>query len=193
MITQCPSCQTRFRLPLDQVATSRGEVLCGECHAQFNALDYLVIEEGIKPGKPTLTVRASKGDENVNSNTLFLPIDEDVIANLLSEREPDESPEEANTPAETSVIEEELSPQLTPITRQATPTAADVLLQETLKRAEESHVQEERIEKEELSEEPVEIVFEKKEEPIPSQPSSPPEKYQLSQNLEESPDEQAHF
>ncbi len=55
MITQCPDCQTRFRLPLDQVTHSRGEVFCGKCRAQFNALEHLIIKAGSRRDRPTLT------------------------------------------------------------------------------------------------------------------------------------------
>ncbi|MCW8826561.1 MAG: zinc-ribbon domain-containing protein, partial [Gammaproteobacteria bacterium] len=132
MITQCPSCQTRFRLPLDQVASSRGEVLCGECRAQFNALDYLVIEDGLKPGKPTLTDRASKSDEAKSSNTLFLPIDEDVIANLLSDGTLPATEKPAEGEIESHQEDIELPPQLTPIPQSTTPTFTDTLIQQAL-------------------------------------------------------------
>jgi len=174
MITQCPSCQTRFRLPLDQVATSRGEVLCGECRAQFNALDYLVIEEGIKPGKPTLTMRATQGDERESGNTLFLPIDEDVIANLLSNGPAADSPTSDESVPVAEKRNNESSPQLTPIVQSRTPTITDTLLQQTLHPPVEDKV-------EEKEEEKVEIRAHAK-----TAKSTPTPKYQLSQELEES-------
>jgi len=128
MITQCPGCQTRFRLPLDQVASSRGEVFCGECHAQFNALDYLVIEEGIKSDKPTLTDRAQKGDEDTYGNTLFLPIDKNAIANLLSDGAAPKTDAETKSQPETI----ELPPQLAPIAQSSTPDFTDTLIQRAL-------------------------------------------------------------
>lgn len=128
MITQCPGCQTRFRLPLDQVASSRGEVFCGECHAQFNALDYLVIEEGIKSDKPTLTDRAQNGDEDAHGNTLFLPIDENAIANLLSDGATPINDAETKSQPETV----EPPPQLAPIGQSSTPDFTDTLIQQAL-------------------------------------------------------------
>jgi len=131
MITQCPGCQTRFRLPLDQVASSRGEVFCGECHAQFNALDYLVIEEGIKSDKPTLTDRAQKSDEAAHESTLFLPIDENAIANLLSDGATPIN--DAETKPRPEFIETvKPVPQLAPIAQSSAPDFTDTLIQQAL-------------------------------------------------------------
>jgi predicted Zn finger-like uncharacterized protein len=132
MITQCPSCQTRFRLPLDQVATSRGEVLCGECRAQFNALDYLVIEDGIQTGKPTLTDRATRRDEREGGNTLFLPIDEEVIANLLSDGDASTQTVSTTAVSNSTGTNTVPSPQLIPITQSAVPDFTDTLIQQAL-------------------------------------------------------------
>ena len=93
MITQCPNCQARFRLPLDQVTSSRGEVFCGECQVQFNALEHLVINGTTAQKGPTLTDRVKRDDEYKDSNTLFLPIDDNTtdhtpeIATRLTQQE----------------------------------------------------------------------------------------------------------
>jgi len=137
MITQCPGCQTRFRVPLDQVASSRGEVFCGECHAQFNALDHLVIEEGINQGKPTLTERAQKSDDSAHGNTLFLPIDEDAIANLLSDRAASNRPLENESQPGQNRVTDGLPPQLTPITQSSSPDFTDTLIKQALETPEE--------------------------------------------------------
>lgn len=41
MYTQCPHCDTRFRVTSDQLKTAQGEVRCGHCDATFNALERL--------------------------------------------------------------------------------------------------------------------------------------------------------
>ena len=140
MITQCPRCQTRFRLPLDQVATSRGEVFCGECHSQFNALDHLVIEEGVTPGKPTLTDKAQKGDDSAQANTLFLPISENAIANLLSDGSTSATGIEESSEQDKGSPSEGESPQLIPITQTSSPTLTDPLIQQALQPQEEPEI-----------------------------------------------------
>lgn len=41
LITQCPHCQTRFKIVTDQLAKAHGRVRCGQCQTVFNALEYL--------------------------------------------------------------------------------------------------------------------------------------------------------
>lgn len=45
MLTQCPSCQTTFRVTSEILRVAHGQVRCGRCHTQFDALERL-IEEG---------------------------------------------------------------------------------------------------------------------------------------------------
>jgi len=44
MYTQCPECQTRFRVTATQLSAANGEVCCGTCETEFNALDSLTDE-----------------------------------------------------------------------------------------------------------------------------------------------------
>lgn len=41
MFTRCPSCQTLFRVRAETLRVAQGQVRCGRCGAQFNALDGL--------------------------------------------------------------------------------------------------------------------------------------------------------
>lgn len=41
MFTRCPSCHTIFRVRADMLRAAQGQVRCGRCAAQFNALDSL--------------------------------------------------------------------------------------------------------------------------------------------------------
>ena len=41
MFTQCPHCQSAFRITAEVLQQARGQVLCGSCHNAFNALDHL--------------------------------------------------------------------------------------------------------------------------------------------------------
>ena len=45
MLTQCPQCETLFRLGAGDLRRAKGQVRCGECSHVFNALDYLQEEE----------------------------------------------------------------------------------------------------------------------------------------------------
>ena len=46
MLTQCPNCQTTFRITSDILRVANGQVRCGRCHTQFDALERLIEEEG---------------------------------------------------------------------------------------------------------------------------------------------------
>lgn len=45
MLTQCPNCETTFRVTAEILRVADGQVRCGRCHTQFDALERL-IEEG---------------------------------------------------------------------------------------------------------------------------------------------------
>lgn len=49
MLTQCPSCETTFRLGAADLGAAQGFVECGECGAQFNALESLADEPASAP------------------------------------------------------------------------------------------------------------------------------------------------
>jgi len=44
MFTVCPGCTKQFRLNAEQIAAASGQVRCGFCHIQFNALEHLYDE-----------------------------------------------------------------------------------------------------------------------------------------------------
>jgi predicted Zn finger-like uncharacterized protein len=45
LLTQCPNCETTFRVTAEILRVADGQVRCGRCHTQFDALERL-IEEG---------------------------------------------------------------------------------------------------------------------------------------------------
>ena len=49
MFTQCPACQTVYRLRLDQLRAARGQVRCSRCDTIFDALDHRVSQESPTP------------------------------------------------------------------------------------------------------------------------------------------------
>jgi predicted Zn finger-like uncharacterized protein len=42
MLTQCPACDTTFRVTAEQIKAKGGRVRCGQCQHAFNALDTLI-------------------------------------------------------------------------------------------------------------------------------------------------------
>jgi len=51
--TQCPSCQTRFKVNDKQLSAANGLVRCGRCSHVFNATEHFVSPETITPPQPT--------------------------------------------------------------------------------------------------------------------------------------------
>jgi len=54
MLTQCPSCQTTFRVTSEILRVAHGQVRCGRCQTQFDALERLIEETddgGIETGR----------------------------------------------------------------------------------------------------------------------------------------------
>jgi predicted Zn finger-like uncharacterized protein len=45
LLTQCPNCQTTFRVTSEILRVAHGQVRCGRCHTQFDALERLIEEE----------------------------------------------------------------------------------------------------------------------------------------------------
>ncbi|KMN36033.1 membrane protein [Chromobacterium sp. LK1] len=50
--TQCPSCQTRFKVNDAQLAAANGLVRCGRCSHVFNATEYFVVADAPPPEPP---------------------------------------------------------------------------------------------------------------------------------------------
>lgn len=45
VLTQCPNCETTFRVTSEILRVADGQVRCGRCHTQFDALQRLIDEE----------------------------------------------------------------------------------------------------------------------------------------------------
>ena len=64
--TQCPKCDTRFRVTDELLGVAGGKVRCGTCMNVFNALEHRVIEGGNtvaqpNPVRPTTCTRTCAG------------------------------------------------------------------------------------------------------------------------------------
>lgn len=55
MLTQCPNCQTTFRVTSEILRVAEGQVRCGRCQTQFDALERLIDEA--QPGTEVQTSR----------------------------------------------------------------------------------------------------------------------------------------
>lgn len=51
MLTQCPNCQTTFRVTTEILRVADGQVRCGRCQTQFDALDRLIEENEAADGR----------------------------------------------------------------------------------------------------------------------------------------------
>ena len=53
--TQCPKCETRFRVTDEQLSVARGKVRCGNCMNVFNAIEHQAMPESPYSGRSTST------------------------------------------------------------------------------------------------------------------------------------------
>lgn len=51
MLTQCPNCQTTFRVTTEILRVADGQVRCGRCQTQFDALERLIDERDSEQGR----------------------------------------------------------------------------------------------------------------------------------------------
>lgn len=66
--TQCPKCQTRFRVTEEQLGVAKGKVRCGNCMNVFNAIEHQIMpgssavnRPSSTPSRPSDTASASSG------------------------------------------------------------------------------------------------------------------------------------
>jgi predicted Zn finger-like uncharacterized protein len=65
MLTQCPNCQTTFRVTSEILRVADGQVRCGRCQTQFDALERLLDETDapdVQSGRFLLPTSAPEGD-----------------------------------------------------------------------------------------------------------------------------------
>ena len=63
--TECPNCQTRFRVTEEQLGIAKGKVRCGNCMKVFNAIEHQVIPGG--SGKSRLSPAPEKPADTTSS------------------------------------------------------------------------------------------------------------------------------
>jgi predicted Zn finger-like uncharacterized protein len=57
MLTQCPNCHTTFRVTTEILRVADGQVRCGRCQTQFDALERLIDENEAAPEQSVRTAR----------------------------------------------------------------------------------------------------------------------------------------
>jgi predicted Zn finger-like uncharacterized protein len=60
MLTQCPNCQTTFRVTTEILRVADGQVRCGRCQTQFDALERLIDENEAAEATASRTLRATR-------------------------------------------------------------------------------------------------------------------------------------
>jgi predicted Zn finger-like uncharacterized protein len=63
VLTQCPNCETTFRVTSEILRVADGQVRCGRCHTQFDALQRLIDEEGAPEARSRLESRQALPSE----------------------------------------------------------------------------------------------------------------------------------
>ncbi len=60
--TQCPKCETRFRVTDEQLGIAKGKVRCGNCLSVFNAIEHQVMPRSSSKPAPAQTEPETSGD-----------------------------------------------------------------------------------------------------------------------------------
>ncbi len=129
MLTQCPECNTVFRLRPEQLAAAGGKVRCGECHHVFQALQHLVqhpsdgaapppkpaaatpaVAPAPRPAPAAKPVESAAPIEHVEAVETAAP--QDAPTSDASPAFPDAEPEFDITPTDEPVVEFEPSEEL---------------------------------------------------------------------------------
>lgn len=73
--TQCPKCQTRFRVTEEQLGVAKGKVRCGNCMNVFNAIEHQIIPGGTSsrpaPGPSTTSEPPTYGSDTSEEDFVF--------------------------------------------------------------------------------------------------------------------------
>ena len=108
MLTQCPNCQTVFRVTSAILRAAHGQVRCGRCHTQFDAIEKLLdveepTDEGAAAAQSDDDATGEYAAENVSHEDIVLEGNRIEISGVY--RQADNAPEAEAAHART-VIEE---------------------------------------------------------------------------------------
>lgn len=132
--TQCPSCQTRFKVNDKQLSAANGLVRCGRCSHVFNATEHFVSTDTPPPvlTPPPLAPQPAPAPPPAAARTPQPPADpmDDFELEL-----PDFDPQTAAGPAPAADFELEAAPALAPATELQQPDSASSREAEEFQRA----------------------------------------------------------
>ncbi|QSP95167.1 zinc-ribbon domain-containing protein [Marinobacter salinisoli] len=125
--TQCPKCETRFRVTDEQLSVARGKVRCGNCMSIFNAIEHQVMPSHAAPKAPAET-------ESAENPARFSSEEEFVFAD-----NPDEDASEGHyTGRSQTFSEDELSDSFLSIDQPSSSTFKDADVDEPNQNIDES-------------------------------------------------------
>lgn len=127
MFTQCPDCKRQFRILAEQLSAAEGEVKCGYCGQQFNAL-LALYDQPLPPATESTDVPEAEPDKtdvetvepDIDSNDLPEPdfelpmeaepgeVDETGIEPEISLKSEEETEEQASAAMDLSALEREI-------------------------------------------------------------------------------------
>lgn len=86
MLTQCPNCETTFRVTSEILRVAEGQVRCGRCQTQFNALQRLIDERPTQPPAPTRQSRVAGAPAPVETpSTIEVEEERDSLEEITME------------------------------------------------------------------------------------------------------------
>ncbi|WP_415905305.1 zinc-ribbon and DUF3426 domain-containing protein [Neptuniibacter sp. QD48_55] len=108
IITQCPSCETQFRVTPGQLKVANGQVRCGACLAIFCAVEYEQKPQSVEPAtQQKAKTRRVHEDETPDT---FEKLDLDLP--ISKEETPAPEPTEITTPSEADKPEEKTQKEI---------------------------------------------------------------------------------
>ena len=120
MLTRCPTCATMFRVTPDQLKARQGQVRCGQCLAEFSALETLVddLMQAAPPAKPLPELAAAPSAIEPQGiwESVRAPLpDARLRSHAQPEAEPNSQPDTTSIPREASIAAEQPGVETLPI------------------------------------------------------------------------------
>jgi predicted Zn finger-like uncharacterized protein len=76
VLTQCPNCETTFRVTSEILRVAQGQVRCGRCQTQFDALQRLIEERTTASDEPVRQFRTNALPTSVAEETAAIEVEE---------------------------------------------------------------------------------------------------------------------
>ncbi len=109
LATQCPHCQTTFRVAHDQLKLRAGLVRCGYCKEIFNGIENLLPSEGaIAPAAPATTTAVATPPTPATPVTPHSDTNTGGSAAVVAEDTPDTTEADVVEPEDTAADEEQI-------------------------------------------------------------------------------------